>query len=99
MPFNGSEGKIISSTRAKKLIRGYLKSARYKHLEKVEGGFFGKKKLLKILNQKNCVGIRYYHARNEKKKHTLVLVGQHTSGKPMENMFMDDGPLCPPFCG
>lgn len=99
MPFTGNEGKIISTPKAMKLIGDYQKSPNYKHLKKIQGGFFGKKKLLKILDQKDCIGVRYFHAHNAGKKHTLVLVGVHKTGKPIVRMYLDDGPLCPPYCG
>jgi hypothetical protein len=94
-----NDGKVISPVKARKYIGTYRKSQSYhKHLKKIKGGFFGKKILMKLLGQKDCIGIHYYHAHNNQKKHTIVLVGKHKSGKLMEGMFVDDGPLCPPWC-
>ena len=71
------DGNAISPVKAKKYIGTYRKSASYhKHLKKIKGGFFGKKILLKLLSQKDCIGIHYYHAHNAQKKHTIVLVGK-----------------------
>ncbi|HUN65182.1 MAG TPA: hypothetical protein VMW43_03710 [Bacteroidota bacterium] len=98
MAFNGNEGKVISPATAKKFIGKYQKSSHFRRMKKIRGGFFGKKKLLKILNQKDCVGIRYFHAHNKVGRHTLVLVGEHKAGKPITRMYLDDGPLCPPYC-
>jgi hypothetical protein len=94
-----NHGKAISKGKAEKFIESYKKSKnRHKPLTDLHGGFFGKKILMKLLNQPGCIGIRYYHAHNKEKKHTLVLVGKHKSGKLITKMFVDDGPLCPPFC-
>lgn len=93
------DGKSISRKVAKKYIGSFRKSPNYKkHLKGIKGGFFGKNVLLKLLRQKNCIGMHYFHAHNAEKNHTIVLVGKHKNGKLMENMFLDDGPLCPPYC-
>jgi hypothetical protein len=96
MPFKGNEGKQISPTKAKKYMMSFHRG---KQFSGVKGGFFGKKLLLKLLSQRDCVGIRYFHARNDKKQHTLILAGEDKNGKLMDRIMIDDGPLCPPWCG
>jgi len=102
MPFKGNEGKVISFKKAQSYIGGHLKSRQFalsSKSKKIKGGFYGKKILLKILSQPNCVGIRYYHALNAKKQPTIVLVGEDRKGKLLTKLFGNDGPLCPPVCG
>lgn len=67
----------------------------------VKGVFFGKNKLLDILNQTGCVGIRAYFGINgETKELSLVLVGAKTNTNDMtEGYIIDNGVTCPPVCG
>ncbi len=61
---------------------------------------FNKKALQSILNQKECIGIRMYYAKEENGEPTLVLVGVKENGDDIY-----DGELaewsgnCPPNCG
>jgi hypothetical protein len=101
MAFKGTEGKKISLQKARTMIGGHQKSKAFTATPKVravKGGFYGKKTLLKILSQRNCVGIRYYHAVNARKQHTIVLVGEDHTGKVLTRLMINDGPLCPPDC-
>lgn len=96
MQFTGKEGKGISVQKAKTLIKSFQNS---KGAGKIKGGFYGKIGLAKILNQRGCVGIRYYHAVDAKKQRTIVLVGADKYGASMTKGFiLEEGPLCPPWC-
>jgi hypothetical protein len=101
MSFKGTEGKKISLQKARTMIGGHQKSKAFKVASKssgVKGGFYGKKTLLKILSQPNCVGVRYFHARNASKQPTIVLVGEHKDGSLLTKMMVNEGPICPPIC-
>ncbi|MBI3363775.1 MAG: hypothetical protein HY033_02590, partial [Ignavibacteriae bacterium] len=82
MPFTGNEGTIITRAQARTMIQSFQNSASFQN---VKGGFYGKNKLLTILNQPNCVGIRYYHAMNDKGEPVIVLVGEDDKGKCMSD--------------
>jgi hypothetical protein len=45
------------------------------------GNYIGRDILEKILNQPDCMGIRFYNAINEKGKKTLVYVGVNSNDK------------------
>ena len=101
MPFNGTEGKVISMRNAKSMIAGHKKTKAFAAAAKpgkTIGGFYGKKVLLRILKQRNCVGIRYYHAVNAKRQQTLVLVGEDKEGHLLIKTMVNEGPICPPVC-
>jgi len=99
MPFTGSEGKQISQTKAKRLIRSYQTRNPFKaRSAPVECVFYGKNVLLKLLRQRNCVGIKFHFAVEAKKQPTLVLVGVTKKGESISKMYINDGPLCPPYC-
>jgi hypothetical protein len=83
------------------MIRAHQRSKAFtaaRGLKRVMGGFYGKKTLLRILGQPNCVGIRYYLARNARGQQTLVLVGEDKEGKLLLRLMIDEGPICPPIC-
>lgn len=44
-------------------------------LKESRGCSFSKAKILQILNQTNCLGIRVYHGRNDFGDYTMVVVG------------------------
>ena len=96
MPFTGNEGTVISRAQALTMINNFQGSPAFQN---IKGGFYGKNKILSILNQPNCVGIRYYHAHNASNQPVIVLVGEDNAGSCMTNaVLINDGPLCPPFC-
>ena len=71
MSFTGHEDHAISIANASELTRNF----RDTNPEEVLGGFFSRDAIEAILGQDNCVGIRYYNAKNENGNHTIVLVG------------------------
>ena len=65
----------------------------------VLGGFFGKETLQRILDQEDCVGIRYYYAKNENGQNCLVLVGADAYGNDMTEGYLAERSVpCPPGC-
>lgn len=96
MAFKGNENHAITRPAAKAMINKFQTSTQFKG---IKGGFFGKDAIFAILSQTNCVGIRYYHAHDDKGQHTIVLVGEDNKGTCLSNGTLAEiGPLCPPFC-
>lgn len=61
--------------------------------------FFSRSVLDKILAQPGCVGLRIYHGRNEKGRHTLVLLGTDADGAELSaGVIAEEGLPCPPYC-
>ncbi len=101
MPFKGTEGKKISIGKARTMIGGHRKKKAVRASAGspgTHGGFYGKQTVLKILSQRNCAGLRYFHAVNAKKQPTIVLVGEDRNGCLLMGMLIEEGPLCPPIC-
>jgi hypothetical protein len=75
--FNGTEGDPITLERTASWIKNYTG----KKASGVDGHFFGKKTLEKILAKKSCVGIRFYYAMDDLLESRLVLVGADAAGE------------------
>jgi len=71
MSFTGQEDHSISLEEAAGMTKKFRDNNEGKRL----GGFFGKDALQAILDQEECVGIRFYNAEDAEGKHTIVLVG------------------------
>lgn len=70
MSFNPNQNHSITLTAAAEMTEDY----RNANPGAILGGFFGKDAIQAILNQTDCVGIKYYYALNNGAP-TLVLVG------------------------
>ena len=70
---SNSNGKPIS----KKVAQEFVKTKKWSHMQPNEEAsvIFDARSLLLLLSQKDCIGIRFYYAKNEKNEETLVLVG------------------------
>jgi hypothetical protein len=96
MSFNGNEGEFVTLNDASRWTANYRNT--------IEPGdtiaeFQGKEKLLELLNQEGCVGIRFYYAINDEGQKVLVLVGADSDENDMENgLLLDDGIPCPIIC-
>jgi hypothetical protein len=96
MPFTGKEGTPVSREVARTLIKKFQQSTLF---QGVTSGFIGREILLSILNQPNCVGVRYYHALDTAGQPTIVIVGEDKSGAlQRDGILGEEFPLCPPFC-
>ena len=96
MTRSADDGSIITRAQALTMIQGFQKSAAF---QGIKGGFYGRNNLLKILNQPNCVGIRYYYGKNDKNEPVIVLVGEDNKGKCMsDDVVLELWPYCPPWC-
>jgi hypothetical protein len=95
--FTGKEKHIVKVEDARQYIENYRESAAQ---GSVFGGFFGKLSLLAILNQPDCVGIRYYHGRDISGNEQLVLVGVKEDGSEIvDGHIASRAVKCPPACG
>jgi hypothetical protein len=82
----------ISKANAIKMIK------RHRSYRDINGGFFGADAILKILNQKGCIGLRYYHAIDGQGKPTLVLLGESKNGSLSNGTLAENSGQCPPIC-
>lgn len=81
MSFNPNQDHSISLAAAAAMTKDYRDANPGARL----GGFFGKDALQAILDQPDCVGIRYYFAQDSTDKLTLVLVGAKANQDDMVN--------------
>lgn len=95
MAFTGKEEHQISLEEARKLIQNY--KSKQKEGE-IHAHYFGKEAIYKLLDQEGCVGIRIYYASKEDGTPELVIVGVNEEGKDLENIILERGWPCPPYC-
>lgn len=96
MAFDGNESKVISLADAMEWTGNYQdglpQDAKRAH-------FYGKTKLMQILNQTGCQGIRIYRALDDLGVECLVLVGADADEQDMVNgIILEKGLSCPPRC-
>lgn len=95
MTFNGNEGAYISLTQGTTWTGTY----RSANPTAVKAHFYGKNKLVEMLNQTGCVGLRMYRAIDDTGAAQLVLVGVTASGADITSgLILDRSLLCPPYC-
>ena len=96
MSFNGNEGAAITLADAADLTANYRAT--------ITSGdtiaqFIGRNKLLDILNQPNCMGVRIYYGLDKQGDKKLVLVGATANEDDMETgVLVDNLAACPPRC-
>ena len=121
MELKSNNNHKISLNDAKKFTAGYraekaefMTPDKIKEKEAKKGGFFGKDDLIELLNQKGCIGMRYYYGRNDDGSKNLVLVGVDEKGNDIlpssekadfaaknaeeGGIILERGLPCPPFC-
>ena len=97
MPFTGNEDQKISLEVASKLTKRYREAT---GTGAILGGYISQSALKKILDQDDCVGIRYYYGQEEDGTPQAVIVGVLANEDDI-----DDGEIaeraicCPPTCG
>ncbi len=99
MSFTGNEVHNISFEDAAKLTKLYRDQM---NEEDRKGGFFGRKAILALLDQKGCVGIRYYYGLDENDKQVLVIVGADSDENDLigeDYLAMEMSIPCPNHCG
>ncbi|MFH1853462.1 MAG: hypothetical protein ABIA75_14075 [Candidatus Neomarinimicrobiota bacterium] len=96
MSFTGNENHSISLEEASKLTANYRKSAGE---DAVIAGFVGKTAIENIINQADCVGIRFYFGQHDDGKPDLVLVGAKANmGDLIDGIITERLIPCPPNC-
>lgn len=64
-----------------------------------KGGFFGKNAVQKILEQPDCIGLRYYFGATRQSKRVICLLGIDRAGRDLENGYLAEFSMwCPPLC-
>jgi hypothetical protein len=95
MSFNGDEGQFITLEEAVEWTRNY----RDANPTGVKGHFYGKEKLMDILNQSGAMGIRIYQAIDNSGAECLVLVAADAEeGDLYDGLLLERGFPCPPIC-
>jgi len=88
--------QIISLDEASKLTNKYRDQAAK---DAIKGGLFWKDYVQKLLDQPDCVAMRYYHAQDDKGNPIIVLVGVDSAGNDIsDGVLLELSPWCPPFC-
>jgi hypothetical protein len=66
----------------------------------IHGGLFDKESVLAVLQQPDCVAMRYYYGIDEYSKSVLVIVGVDKKGNDILNgVIIEKAFPCPPYCG
>ena len=96
MAFNGTEGAPIELELAKQWTANYRATKSEKDVKAI---FVGKDIIMQILNQENCMGIRYYFATDDVGENKLILVGARPDETDIvEGIVADYGKPCPHCC-
>jgi hypothetical protein len=72
MAFTGNEDHSITFEDAAELTRNYRREMKAGDRK---GGYFSQDAIQTLLDQENCVGIRYYYGLDDDDQQVLVLVG------------------------
>ncbi len=86
MSFNPNQDHSITLTAAAAMTKAYRDANPGARL----GGFFGKDALIAILNQADCVGIKFYFAEDDNGDPSLVLVGAKANQDDMVTGLLAD---------
>ena len=96
MSFTGREEHGITLNEAAELTKDYRNQMA---ANQILGGFFGKDAFRAILDQSNCVGIRYYYGLNSAGQQVLVLVGVTEDENDLYNGVLAELSVpCPNHC-
>ena len=96
MSFDGNEGKVVIQEEAAIWTANYRNSIQP---GETIAHFIGKNKLLELLEQENCVGVRIYYGIDENGEQNLVFVGADENENDLVNgVIVEYIPKCPPKC-
>lgn len=105
--FTGSEGGPISPATLKSWMNNYdaRQTETFPGKTVIKGHFFGRDKIMQLLNEKDAVGIRVYHGVNDNGDYTVMLVAARSDwsdilpdSEPGGPIILDDSANCPPYC-
>jgi hypothetical protein len=93
--FTGTEGEEISLETAS----AWTANFRSEHPYSIKALYYGRNILLDMLDQENCVGLRFYFAIDSEGAKQLVIVGVDADGNDLYNgIVADRGKPCPTYC-
>lgn len=96
MAFNGDEGSVVTLAEASGWTANYRKTI---PTGEIIGQFVGKNQLMKILNQKGCMGIRFYYGIGDDGKKNIIAVGAGSDENDMTaGVILEKFYPCPPSC-
>ncbi|MEN9303877.1 MAG: hypothetical protein RL264_2306 [Bacteroidota bacterium] len=96
MAFNGDEGSVVTLAEASGWTANYRKTI---PAGEIIAQFVGKNQLMKILNQKGCMGIRFYYGIGDDGKKNLIAVGAGSDENDMvDGIILDKFFICPSKC-
>jgi hypothetical protein len=96
MAFNGNEGSVVTLAEASGWTANYRKTV---PVGEIIGQFVGKNQLMKILNQKGCMGIRFYYGIGDDGKKNLIAVGAGSDENDMvDGVIVERMITCPITC-
>lgn len=95
MAFNGTEGAFIP------LTDGATMTANYRDAGSVNkiAHFFGKEKLLDLINLEGSMGIRFYYGIDNAGQQQLVAVAADANENDITSLVLDMSKPCPTWCG
>lgn len=105
--FSPADGAPIEKVKADKWIKKY--KDKHPGKDEIIARFFGKDIVQKILDQKDCVGIRIYSAIGDENENQQLIVGAREDGSNIwpkdaqlltaeDAIIADASKPCPPYC-
>lgn len=96
MAFNGDEGAVVTLAEASGWTANYRRTI---PAGEIISQFVGRNKLMEILNQDDCMGVRIYYGIGDDGKKNLILVGAEADENDMvDGIILDKFSPCPPLC-
>jgi len=97
MKSNNKMSHLISLHDAQKLTENFRAE---NEVKSPIGGMFEKESVLAVLNQPECVAMRYYFGIDDNNKKVLIIVGVDLQGNDMiDGIIIEKAFPCPPYCG
>jgi len=95
MAFTGNEDCEVSVSTASTLNKNF----RDLYPAQIKGIYFSQKTLRKVLDQTECVGIRFYFGADPDGMLTITFAGVKANEDDIIGVVGDNGIKCPPHCG
>ncbi|MEN9973662.1 MAG: hypothetical protein RIS20_2009 [Bacteroidota bacterium] len=96
MSFNGNEGEFVTLSDASRWTANYRNTIQSGEVIALAAG---KDKLIELLDQSECMGVRMYYAINDEGEKNLVIVGVDSNGDDMvDGLLLDRLIPCPKMC-
>ena len=96
MAFNGDEGSVVTLADASRWTANYRKTI---PTGEIIAQFVGRDKLLEILDQEGCMGIRFYYGiGDDGKKNLIAVVAGSDENDMVDGVILERFLICPPRC-